>query len=52
MILWFYPVNPCWIFFMPPEDFASHRLSFKTGDTIDLEKLISELVKMGYEREE
>ncbi|NLM10092.1 MAG: transcription-repair coupling factor [Clostridiaceae bacterium] len=38
--------------FMPPEDFASHRLSFKTGDTIDLEKLISELVKMGYEREE
>lgn len=38
--------------FMPPEDFASHRLSFKTGDTMDLDQLVSELVKMGYEREE
>ncbi|HZK26222.1 MAG TPA: transcription-repair coupling factor [Thermoclostridium sp.] len=38
--------------FMPPEDFLSYRLSIKTGDTIDLEQLISQLVNMGYGRED
>ncbi|ANX02327.1 transcription-repair coupling factor [Thermoclostridium stercorarium subsp. leptospartum DSM 9219] len=37
--------------FMPPEEFAACRLSFKTGDTVDLEKLISDLARLGYERE-
>jgi len=36
---------------MSPEEFASYRLSLKTGDIVDLEKLISDLVNLGYERE-
>ncbi len=38
--------------FMPPADFSGSRLSLKTGDTVDLERLTSELVRMGYERED
>jgi len=38
--------------FMPPEDFTSYRLSFKTGDAVELDQLVSVLVRMGYEREE
>lgn len=38
--------------FMAPKDFLSYRLSIKTGDTVDLEQFISQLVKLGYEREE
>ena len=38
--------------FMPPGEFASCRLSFKTGDTVDPEKLVSRLAEIGYEREE
>lgn len=37
--------------FMPPEEFASYRLTFRTGDMVEPEKLISDLVLLGYERE-
>ena len=39
-------------YFYGPKDFLSYRLSIKTGDTVDLEQFISQLVKLGYEREE
>lgn len=39
-------------FYMPPDELISNRLSFKTGDTLDLEQFISKLIKIGYEREE
>lgn len=38
--------------FMPTEDYLSHRLTCKIGDTVDLEQFISALIKIGYEREE
>lgn len=38
--------------FMPPENLTAHRLSLKTGDTLDLDKFTAELVTIGYVREE
>lgn len=37
--------------FMPPEEFQSHRMSLKAGDTLEMEQAIVSLAEMGYERE-
>ncbi len=39
-------------FFMPPGEFSSYMLNFKTGDTLILEQIVSRLINMGYDREE